>query len=432
MVETPWGKSDSLRKRMLRPGPGTPRDEVVRNQRNRLFGAMTASVAVRGYKATRVSDLVEVSGVSSRTFYDLFPDKRACFLAAIEAMIEAAVGFVIAAEGTPGSWEEQSRRGFDAFAEMIVAQPAAARMFLIDAYAAGPEVLEPAERAVEGFELMARKRLAESPERAEMPPEMISAYVGAMAEIARTRLLRGKEAELPGLMAELREMTLSYRPPSAPLSVVSRPPAPKLASLDTREHAERALRAFTSVVAEQGYANTTVDQVVKRASMSATTFYAHFKGKEDAMMAAIDSAGAQMVAVTLPAFRRAPDWPQGIRAGLVALFNYLASRPALARLIVVEVYAAGPAAIECRTKALRPLERLLMKGHERSPEAPAIATEMITGGLISLAYRQIRDAGPEALTALVPLCTYLALAPFVGAEEAYGVAIGQRTGRVAS
>ena len=430
MVVTPWGRSDSLRERMLRPGPGTPREEVMQNQRERLFAAMTASIALRGYEATRVSDLVELSGVSSRTFYDLFPDKRACFLGAIEAMIEAAIGYTAESVDHPqGDWEEEARRGFDSFAEMVVAQPAAARMCLIDAYAAGLEVLEPLENAVAGFEWLTRQTLERSPERAEMPPEMVSAHIGAMAEIARTRLRWGREGELPGLMNELWDVILSYRPPPGPLTWASRPPAPRRESLDTRDHAERALRAFAAVVAEEGYANTTVDQVVTSASMSATTFYANFKGKEDALMAAVDSAGAQMVAVTLPAFRREPDWPHGIRAGFTALFNYLASRPALARLVVIEVYAAGPEAMECRARALAPLEELLATGRKLSPQTPALATEMITGGVLTLAYRQIRDAGAETLTALVPICTYIALSPFIGAEEAYLVANEERRGQ---
>ena len=46
MVRTPWGDAGQLRERKLRPGRGTPRDEAERNQRERLFAAMVATVAV--------------------------------------------------------------------------------------------------------------------------------------------------------------------------------------------------------------------------------------------------------------------------------------------------------------------------------------------------------------------------------------------------
>lgn len=438
MTLTPWGDSSSLRERRLRPGPGTPREEVERNQRERLFGAMVACVAERGYEDTRVADLVEISGVSSRTFYDLFPDKRACFIAALEAMIEGAIQAAAAAssgEGGGGAegevdWEVLAQRGERAFAKLIVAQPAAARMVLIEAYAGGEPMLAPLERAVTGFEALIREVLARSPDRAGIPPEMVTAYIGAIQEIARTRLLLGREAEMPAAIEELWTLVNLYRPPPTPLRSPTRMPPARPESLDAHDHAERAIRAFAVVVAEKGYAETTVDDVVRRASMSATTFYTHFRGKRDVMTAAIDSAGAQMLAAVQPVVRRAPDWPQSIRAGFVALFNFLASRPALARLIVAEVYAGGPEAMQRRAENLQPLEELLERGREEAPETPDIAVEAIAGVVYTLSYRRIRETGAESLPGLAPLCTYLALAPFIGAEQAALVA--NETGRARS
>jgi AcrR family transcriptional regulator len=411
---------------------------------------MVASVSERGYAATTVAHLVEISGVSSRTFYDLFPDKQACFLATLEAIIEAAVAFAArsvseevgqstsaganlpAGPGSTSNWEKRARKGFDSFAEMVALQPAAARLVLVEAYAAGPEVLAPLEQAVAGFEWLTRQTLEESSERAGMPAEMISAYIGAQQEIARTRLRLGREGELPELMDGLWELIMSYRPPPQPLRLAGRPPKPQPETIDAHDHAERALRAFAAVVADQGYAATTVDAVLKRAQMSATTFYSHFNGKEDAMLAAIDSAGAQMVAAIMPAFRRAPDWPHGVRAGFGTLCNFLASRPALAHLVTIDVYAAGPAAVERRVETLRPLEALVSQGYKRSPETPKIAGEVITGGVYTLAYRRLRDSGAKSLPGLAPLCTYIALSPFIGPEEACRVANGDGRGRPAA
>jgi AcrR family transcriptional regulator len=152
--------------------------------------------------------------------------------------------------------------------------------------------------------------------------------------------------------------------------------------------------------------------------MSATTFYDNFAGKEDILMAAIESAAAQTVAAAIPPFERAGDWPQGLRSAYNAVFNFFASRPALARLVMSEIYAAGPAAVERRVEAMRPFRALIERGLELAPETPRIAPELIAGGIATLAYRAIRDGGPEALPALTPLATYITLAPFIGAEEA--------------
>ena len=442
MVATPWGDSESLRDRKLRPGPGVPREDVVANQRERLFGAMVAAVAERGYAAATVGDLLEISGISSRTFYDLFPDKEACFLATLEAIIEAAIAYAAQSAGeavgdpAPGGvvlpespasgaeWEDRARQGLEAFAEMIAAQPAAARLALVEVYAAGPAALVPIERAIAGFEWLTRQVIEQSPERAEMPAEMIMALMGAQQEMARNRLREGREKELPALTGELWGQLLDYRPPPEPLRLAGRPPKAQPETIDAHDHAERALRALAAVVAEEGYAKTTVDAVLKRAQMSATTFYAQFHGKEDALLAAIDSSGARIMAAVIPAFRRAPDWPSGMRAAYGAFFNFLASRPALANLMMVEAYGAGPAAMDHRTEALRPLEELIAEGFDLAPETPPLAAEGIAGGIYSLTYRKLREDGPGALPALAPICAYITLAPFIGAEEACRVANG--------
>jgi AcrR family transcriptional regulator len=186
---------------------------------------------------------------------------------------------------------------------------------------------------------------------------------------------------------------------------------------------------LAEVVAEKGYASASVDSVLKRAQMSATTFYANFAGKDDAMLAAIDSACSQIMAAVLPAFRRAPDWPHGIRAAFGALFNFLASRPALANLAMVEVYAVGLEAMQRRMEGLRPLQELIESGSALAPETPQITAEGIVGGVQTLAYRRLRDGGADTLPALAPVCSYITLSPFVGPDEACRIANGGEGGR---
>ena len=48
-------------------------------------------VAAKGYAATTVADLTREAGVSRTTFYELFEDKEACFLAAYDGAVEALV-----------------------------------------------------------------------------------------------------------------------------------------------------------------------------------------------------------------------------------------------------------------------------------------------------------------------------------------------------
>jgi AcrR family transcriptional regulator len=433
MVMTPWGDSAKLRERRLRPGPGRERAEVEQNQRERLFGAMIAEVAERGYEATTLPRLAQVSGVSSRTLYQLFRSKEDCFAQLLQTLIGLTVALAAEIGKDPelGSWEERSRAGSHAFAEVVVAQPAAARVILVEAFAAGPEVSAPLEAAIASFESLAAEIAAEAPDRAPMPAEMTAAYTGAIEEIVRMRLLAGTEAELPDLMDALWDLFDSYEPPPGPLRLAGRAPAPGVEALEAPDSAERAIRALALEAAEHGYRETTIADVLGRAKMSATTLYGQFGSKEELMAAAMDSGGAQMGAAMVPATRRAPDWPSAVRAGIGALFNFLTSRPALARLMLVEAYVAGPFALERRVDYLKPLAELLEQGRERNPEAPRIAAELVAAVFYSLGRKTIRASGGGALPGLAPLCTYLALAPYVGAEEALAAANsdGGRRGR---
>jgi AcrR family transcriptional regulator len=442
MIATPWGESETLRQRRLKPGPGSARETVVGNQRERLFSAMVASVAERGYEATSVAHVLELSGVSGRTFYDLFPDKRACFVATLEAIVEMAIAYVGRSAGDVAStiaspptdlseeeWRTRARTALDAFARMVVAQPAAARLLLVDAYAAGPSSLAPLEQTVSGFEAVAKEVLDRSPERADMPAEMIAALIGGLAEIARMRLIAGTEDELPEVIDDAWGLLLAYRRPPAPLRSSGRTPKPVAETIEGHDHAERALRALTAVVAEVGYADATVGEALRRAQMSATTFYTYFDGKQDAMLAAIDSGASRLMAAALPAFRRAPDWRHGIRSAFGSFFDFLASRPALATLLLIETYAAGPRAIERRQEVLLPLAELVATGGELPHPVPRLATEGILSVTYTLGYRGLRAGGPGSLPSLAPLCTYLALSPLIGADEACFIAAGDGSGR---
>ena len=77
--------------RRLPHGPnGMEREEVARNQRSRLYGAMIESVARNGYQRTTVAHVIALAGVSRRAFYELFANKEDCFLATYDIVVARA------------------------------------------------------------------------------------------------------------------------------------------------------------------------------------------------------------------------------------------------------------------------------------------------------------------------------------------------------
>jgi AcrR family transcriptional regulator len=410
----------------LRPGRGTPRKEAERNQRERLFAAMVATVAEKGYEATTIADLVELSGVSRSAFYRHFDDKQACFLAAVEAMVEPALQRVGADESAPPGIE-RARAAFESLMKLFVSQPAAAKMCIVEIYAAGPEGAALVDRSMDSVTALTARLLEQVPERKGLPIELVRALVGGIQKVIHKRLYRGQEEELLDLVPQLWDWLFCYPVPPGPLRPARRRNVKALPFAERQAQAnppERILRALAAVVAEKGYPDTTVAEIVDRASTSQRTFYEHFNNKEDAIVAALDSGSAHMLAAALPAFRRAPDWPHAVHDTQEAMFAFGAEEPEYARLGGVEMYAAGKRALDQREIVTEGMEGLLAPGYELKPDTPPIAAEAIGGALYSLLYDHVNKKGPETLPDLVPTLVYVTLAPFLDRDEAYEVAIG--------
>lgn len=428
MVKTPWGDAGTLRDRKLQPGRRLPPEEVARNQQERLFAALVAVVADKGYEATRVEDLLELSGVSRSAFYAHFKDKEECLLAALHAFVGPTVGAIFGGGGPPPD-EARARQAFDGFINLIVDQAAAARMCLVEIYAAGPRAIEEIDRTTDGVQAFLSATLDQVRGRQGMPPEIVRAMVGGVRKVIHSRLYRHEEEELIELIPQMWDWFAVYEPPPQPLRRPRNRAAQDGGPASGYDPADRILRALAAVVAEKGYPAMTIGDIAARASISLSTFYANFADKEEAMLAAVDSGSSQMLATTLPAFRRAPDWPHAVRGAFGAMFAFCSAEPEYTTLGAVDVYAAGQRALEQRDEVMKTMEGLLVPGFEINPDVSPIAAEAIGGAIYSMIYDQIKAGGAENMQEVAPLAAYITLAPFIGAEQACTVANGDGRGR---
>src|ERR1041384_2783497 len=114
---------------------------VAASQRQRLLEAITELVAEKGYPDVTIGDIVARAGTAKRTFYDHFADKLQCFLAALDLITDSLVGSsarLFAVSGTVRERCEYSMRGYF---EVLASMPSAAKVFYLEAVAAGPEAV---------------------------------------------------------------------------------------------------------------------------------------------------------------------------------------------------------------------------------------------------------------------------------------------------
>lgn len=117
------------------------RDHVVGTQRARILRALAETMTERGYVATPVAAVIERAGVSRETFYQQFSSKQDCFAAALEDTIAGLTDIVAAESAEPGTPIETFDRMLGAYLNALAEQPATARLFLIESYAGGPEIM---------------------------------------------------------------------------------------------------------------------------------------------------------------------------------------------------------------------------------------------------------------------------------------------------
>src|ERR1700746_3466313 len=117
-----------------------------RSQRRRIFAGLAAALAYHGYENTKVSDVVELAGLSRATFYEHFRGKEACFAAAYEDGVERLAAAVEMAATGGRTWVERLSAGLAAGLDFLAADPPLAHLLLVEALAAA----RPARPAHEG------------------------------------------------------------------------------------------------------------------------------------------------------------------------------------------------------------------------------------------------------------------------------------------
>lgn len=416
---TPWGPASELRERRLYPGAGTPPEEVARNQRERLFGAVVAVASEKGYEAMTVADVLALSGVSRSAFYKHFASKGECMTAAVAEFLAPAVEALNPALAN-GDGRHPQRR-FEEFFELLGSEPAATRVCFVELPAAGGSGEEVVDRTFEALVDAIGSLLGE----AGQSPDLVRALAGGIGKLIHTRASRGEAAELARLATELWLWIESVVPPPRPLASPRRQRAVSGTRFEGYTPGERIARAVATVVAEKGYAGTNTDDIAAQAAISLSTFYAHFEDKRDAVVGALEMSGAQITALAVPAARRAGSWQEGVRAMYEAICAYFAAEPAMAQLATAGVFGAGARARGRRDRVIDSLTEMLAPGLAENPQAPALSPEAIGATVYALIWEQARRTGPESLGAVVPLATYITLVGFVGPDQALAVANGK-------
>ncbi len=195
-----------------------------------------------------------------------------------------------------------------------------------------------------------------------------------------------------------------------------------------------------SVVALKGYTVATVadiistagvsratfyeqfDDIVSRARVSRLTFYEIFPDKEACFLAAYDAILGRFVTEVIKACQEPGlTWPEQIERGIAASLSFLAAEQAFARMCIVDMFSAGPSALERYLSAVRLIAAFVDGGRIAMPDredVPRFISSMVIGGAAVVIRAEIVNQRTEYLPEVGPDLVYSILVPYMDREEA--------------
>jgi AcrR family transcriptional regulator len=454
--------STRARTRSRAPAGAVAREQTRLQQRPRLAVAMIEAIDASGYRETRVADVISRAGVSRKTFYENFDNKQDCLLWTFDVIAAELARRVEHAFRETDGWPERIEAAIGVLFASAIENPGALRLSLLEIATVGPPGIKRRERATLRYERFLRDALSLAPGEGTIPDHVLKAIVGGFNRVLYRRVPGGDATELLALIPDLTRWAASYYPsPAAILAEPKRLPRAQRAALALEggrapgtlaphpllggrrglprgdQNASRAfvmhnqrariLDAVANLVASDSYGALKVEAIAERAAVSLVAFYEHYADKEDAFLVAYEVGHGKALASVERAYAAQDDWRLAVRAGIAALFRFLATEPSFAHIALLDARIATPRTAERARIGVGAFARLLVPGAEQTHGLvpPAVTVEAIAGGLFELALHYALEGRIAELPELVPTATYIALAPFVGGEEAAQVATGR-------
>lgn len=400
------------------------REDVARNQRARLYGAMIESISQRGYQATTVAHVIGLAGVSRRAFYELFPNKEECFLATYDIVVARARKRVLEAWVGERGWANRLHAACKALLDDAAEHPNGPRLVLVDSLGIGPRCRERMQLASLTFERLVSSAFQVAPDGVGFPRLTSRGIVGGVRHVVSTRMLAHRERELYTLTDELLDWIESYRTPAvarlgllglAPSTRVAPTPAAFLARDDRRA---RVLGAVVHLTLDEGYAQLTDPQIAQFAGMSTEAFHKQFPNKQECFLAVLDEFVAEALDAVRGSFDSAATWPEGVYRAMAAFVDYLVAHQALLRIAFIDLFEVGPGIIGRMTRSVEGFTKLVTDGGPAPRRGPEVAQEAVTGALWAIISSYVSNDRLVRLPCLVDHLTFIVLAPYTGPKAA--------------
>ncbi len=168
---------------------GLGRERVIEIQRARILAAMVEVSSERGAANVTVAHVVQRAGVSRRTFYELFTDREACFLAAFDEAITQASKYVLEAYDPTAKWAVGLRSALTGMLTFLDLERGAGQLLIVGSLGAGTRALERRKHVLTQIITIIDQGRNETKTGHEPPPLTAEGITGGVLAVLHARLL---------------------------------------------------------------------------------------------------------------------------------------------------------------------------------------------------------------------------------------------------
>ena len=174
----------------------------------------------------------------------------------------------------------------------------------------------------------------------------------------------------------------------------------------SHQHRSRLLEGMAVAVSQKGYADTTIADIVREASVSRRTFYEHFSTKAECLIALYTAASHNALKVLRQAIEPGRGWEQQLETGIHAYLGCMAANPVLLRTLFVEILHLGPEGLAARRHVNQEIANYMVAVVNAPHVTPAMAMAVV-GGIHELVLQAIEDGRVDELPVLTATATAL-------------------------
>jgi AcrR family transcriptional regulator len=195
---------------------GLSAEERRADQRRRLVRAAIEEFAARGYHHTSVEDIVRSARTSRTAFYAFFDNREDAMYGAVQTCLRSLLDAMRAQLDHASPDDNLTEVGVRAYVECLVADPAAARVILLEGVGTSPEVNALRSRIRRELADLIRDLWARSDPQSAASAQAAAISVGvfgilfeSMVHLAETNRLDEAPAHVPALVTAIDRVLAS-------------------------------------------------------------------------------------------------------------------------------------------------------------------------------------------------------------------------------